>query len=84
VASALGLPDATSFLEEKGQKVQGGDVLMSAQESSEPQTAARESIPFSRILQYSCQYLSYISSLTHKRTCWHYKFCAIGDIVVTQ
>lgn len=49
VASALGLQDPSSFLQEKGQKVEGDDVLMTP-ESSEPQAASIENIPFSRIL----------------------------------
>lgn len=50
VAATLGLSDPTAFLEEKGQKVSGDDVLISTSEQSEPQTVARENIPFSRIL----------------------------------
>jgi len=49
VSAALGLSDPTSYLEGKGHKVHGSDVIFSSAEVLEPQIASRENIPYSQL-----------------------------------
>jgi len=49
IGAALGLSSPLQYLEARGSTVQGGDVIFSTSEASEPKVASRDSILFSQL-----------------------------------